>query len=77
MEARYASPPSYEDLFSYVEGESSYPFVFSTLLDMQSFLYCPSLPHFQNFLIPFPGDLRLPLDLDLPLDPLFLFLSWG
>ena len=25
----------------------------------------------------FPGDLDLPLDLDLPSDPLFLFLSWG
>ena len=77
MEARYTAPPSSEEFFAYVEGVYSYPLSFSTFLDLQSFLQCLDLPHFQHFLIPFPGDLDLPLDLDLPPDPLFLFLSSG
>ena len=56
-----------------MEGVSLNPFAFSAFLDLQSFLYFPSLPHFQHFLIPFLGDLDLPLDLDPPRS--FIFVS--
>jgi hypothetical protein len=73
-EAKYTSSPSSLEVFSSIEGDSSDPFFFSNL-DLHCFFYCPSFPHLQHTFTKFLGDLDLPLDLDIPLEDLDLFLS--
>jgi hypothetical protein len=75
-EAKYTSPPSSLEVFYSVEGAPSNPFTFSMLLDLHCFLKCPSFPHLQHTFTHFLEDLDLPLDLNLPLEDLDLFLSW-
>jgi hypothetical protein len=75
-EAKCTYHPSSLEVFSSVEGAPSYPFTFSTLLDLHFFLSCPSFPHIQHTFTNFPGDLDPPLDLYLPLEDLYLFLPW-
>jgi hypothetical protein len=62
-------------VFSFVEGEPSYPFTLSMFLDLHCLLKCPYFPHLQHTFTKFPRDLDLPLDIDLPLEDLDLFLS--
>jgi hypothetical protein len=52
------------------------PFTFSTLLHLHCFLKCPYFPHLRHTFTNFLGDLDLPLDLDIPLEDLDLFISW-
>ena len=76
VEAKYTSPPSSEEGFFSVEEVSSGPFPLSTLFALQFLLKWPGLPHFQHPVFRgSPGDLDLPLDLDLP--PIYLRLSLG
>jgi len=64
-------------VFTSIEGASSDPFPLSRALDLQPLLYYPSFLHFQHTtFIGLSGDLDVPLDLDLPLYELFLFLFW-
>ena len=75
-DAKYTFPPSYEVFFTSTEGASSYPFPLLGALDLQSSLKFLSFPHFEHTFTCFHGDLYLPLDLDIPLKKLFLFLFW-
>jgi len=66
-EAKNTSPPSFKEVLSSLKEPPLYSFPLSKILDVQFFLKFSYVPHFQHPFTNFPGDLYIPLDLDLAL----------
>jgi len=75
-EAKHTSPPSFKEVLSSLEEPSLYPFPLSKILDLQFFLKFSYVPHFQHPFTNFPPDLDIPLDLEIALEDLLLFLPY-